>query len=81
MELLVKHLCPTSLNLRNIHPLSEFQRSAKTFLNTLKENPVTHGFNRKWKGGSGCARCREVISHCNSRGLMKKASDTMDLSW
>jgi prevent-host-death family protein len=26
-----------SLNLRNIHPLSEFQRSAKAFLNTLKE--------------------------------------------
>lgn len=37
MELLVEYLCPMSLNLRNIHPLSEFQRSAKTFLNTLKE--------------------------------------------
>ena len=59
MELLVKHLCPTSLNLRNIHPLSEFQRSAKTFSEYIERNPVTHGFNRKWKGGSGCARCRE----------------------
>ena len=26
-----------SLDLRNIHPLSEFQRGAKTFLTTLKE--------------------------------------------
>ncbi len=28
-----------TLNLRNIHPLSDFQRSAKAFLATLKESP------------------------------------------
>ncbi len=33
-----------SLDLRNMHPLSDFQRSAKTFLTTLKD---THSADRE----------------------------------
>lgn len=38
-----------SLDLRNIHPLSDFQRSAKTFLTTLKETqaPIVLTVNGK----------------------------------
>ncbi|ALF53600.1 prevent-host-death protein [Nostoc piscinale CENA21] len=38
-----------SFNLRNIHPLSDFQRSAKTFLNTLKDtqSPIVLTVNGK----------------------------------
>ncbi|MBD2494581.1 type II toxin-antitoxin system Phd/YefM family antitoxin [Nostoc sp. FACHB-280] len=38
-----------SFNLRNIHPLSDFQRSAKTFLNTLKDTqaPIVLTVNGK----------------------------------
>lgn len=38
-----------SFNLRNIHPLSDFQRSAKTFLTTLKDTqaPIVLTVNGK----------------------------------
>lgn len=38
-----------SLDLRNIHPLSDFQRSAKTFLTTLKDTqaPIVLTVNGK----------------------------------
>ncbi|BAY10950.1 type II toxin-antitoxin system Phd/YefM family antitoxin [Calothrix sp. NIES-2098] len=38
-----------SFDLRNIHPLSEFQRSAKTFLTTLKDTqaPIVLTVNGK----------------------------------
>jgi prevent-host-death family protein len=73
-----------SLDLRNIHPLSDFQRSAKTFLTTLKDTqaPIVLTVNGKAavvvQDAESYQRLLERIELLESLAGIRKSLDEFD---